>query len=181
MHLKSEVPRPIVVATVTLGMTVAIALVAFVAVGIVCDADPYRTDWTDEDKWKYDYEDLQTAVDEFYQDHRYYPTNSGEGLDNPLMNDYPIPESDGIGDACIVFNQGIRDNEHAGLVDLGYVSSTPWSSRAFGYGVAKNPGGADGHYVWYVDSTGEVHSWYDVDSDGIVDADEIDFVEGVYP
>jgi len=41
--------------------------------------------------------------------------------------------------------------------------------------------GGAGHYVWYVDPTGEVHSWYDLNGDGVADEDEKDFVSDVYP
>ena len=134
-----------------------------------------------EESWESDRNVLQTAVNAFHTEYGYYPTNSGEGLDSPLIDEYPTAASDGIGDSCIVFSGSAGGNEKTGLVDVGNLQADTKSSSASGYGVAKNPGGDDSHYVWYVDSTGEVHSWYDVDSDGVVDEDEIDFVEGVYP
>ncbi|MDY6834385.1 MAG: hypothetical protein SVY53_06240 [Chloroflexota bacterium] len=44
-----------------------------------------------------------------------------------------------------------------------------------------NISGGTGHYVWYIDSIGEVHSWYDLNGDGVAAEEEKDFVSDVYP
>jgi hypothetical protein len=132
-----------------------------------------------EESWTSDKQVLETCVMAYYADYGYYPTNCGQGLDSPLTDNHPAG-GDGIGDACIVFSGEVMGQSNHGLVDEMYLTKAPDSSNSWGSEAASNPGGSYGHYVWYVDANASVHSWYDMDYDETVDADEMDYA-GVYP